>query len=141
MRLRITIFILFQVLAWTIYFNWESAPDDKVFSARYEKSIQVEEKVTGQFASASAPGSLFRLILRNDGFFTRINFDQSVENGIWSVDHKIPTLILKSAHGNRQYHIIDQSPELLQVELMGSEKYVKAENPAQNETLLYSSVR
>lgn len=134
-------FIVFQIVAWTIYFNRASVPDNRVFSENSEKVIQVEEMVAGQFAALDAPKSFFKLILRNDGFFTRINYDQSVENGIWSVDYNIPTLLLKSPQGNREYHILDQSNELLQVELMGTDIYVKTDNPEQKEPRLYSSIR
>ena len=77
MKFRLTLFLVFQVVAWTAYFNWESRVIDPDAGDIAEKVIQVEEMSANQFASISTRKELYKIILRNDGFFTKVNDDKS----------------------------------------------------------------
>ena len=82
MKFRLTLFLVFQVVAWTAYFNWETSTGDQDIAVKTEKVLRVEEMSAGQFASFGNRQEFYKLILRDDGFFTRINTDQSIENGL-----------------------------------------------------------
>ena len=109
MKFRITLFFVFQVIAWTAYFNWESEVISPNAEGIAEKVVQVEEMSTNQFTSIKTQKELYNIILRNDGFFTKINTDKSLETGLWSVNYNIPSLVLKSAMGDQKYRILDKS--------------------------------
>jgi len=140
MKFRLTIFFIFQVVAWTVYFNWETSMDGQNITVRTEKVLQVEEMSASQFASLNTRKALYKIILRNDGFFTKINADQSVENGLWALDHAIPSLVLRSPAGNQKYRIIEDSPEFIQVELMNPHDLIQTKNIEEEEPTLFSSV-
>jgi hypothetical protein len=140
MKFRLTLFFVFQIVAWTAYFNWETSTDKVDIAGKTEKVLQVEEMSTSQFASLETHKELQELILRNDGFFTRINKDQSVENGIWTVNYEIPSLNLKSPLGNKKYRILDDSDEYLQVELINAHELIQTKNTQETEPKLYSSI-
>jgi len=141
MKFRLTLFLVFQVVAWTAYFNWESEVMDPNAEGIAEKVVQVEEMSANQFASIGARMELYNIILRNDGFFTRINTDKSVENGLWSVNHSIPSLILKSPVGDQNFKILDNSKGVLQLELLNTEELLQANNTEIKERTLYSSIQ
>jgi len=140
MKFRLTLFLVFQVVAWTAYFNWETSTGDQDIAVKTEKVLRVEEMSAGQFASFGNRQEFYKLILRDDGFFTRINTDQSIENGLWSVNHEVPSLVLKSPYGNLKYQIIKDSDESIQVELMNPQKFIQTNNVQQTERKLFSSI-
>lgn len=141
MKFRLTLFFVFQVVAWTAYFNWESRVLDPDAEGIAEKVLQVEEMSANQFASIGARKELYKIILRNDGFFTKVNTDKSLENGLWDVNYNIPSLVLKSAVGDQKYKILDNSNGILQLELLNSEELLQASNTEIKERTLYSSVQ
>jgi len=140
MKFRLTLFFVFQVVAWTTYFNWETFSSGQDISGKIEKVLQVKEMSAGQFVSFGNQKELYKLILRNDGFYTLINTDQSVENGLWVVNHEVPSLILKSPKGNLKYRILDESSESIQVELMNNLEFIQTSNVQETERKLFSSV-
>jgi hypothetical protein len=141
MKFRITLFIVFQVIAWTAYFNWESEVISPNAEGIAEKVVQVEEMSTSQFTSIKTQLELYNIILRNDGFFTKINTDKSLETGLWSVNYNMPSLVLKSAVGDQKYRILDNSKGVVQLELLNSEELLQASNTEIKERTLFSSVR
>ena len=141
MKFRLTLFFVFQVVAWTAYFNWETEVINPDTEGIAEKVVQVEEMSVNQFTSISARKELYRIILRNDGFFTKVNDDKSLETGLWSVNYKIPSLVLKSAVGDQKYKILDNSKGVLQLELLNSEELLQASNTEIKERTLYSSIQ
>ena len=141
MKFRITLFFVFQVIAWTVYFNWESDVISADARGIAEKVVQVEEMSANQFASIKTQKELYKIILRNDGFFTKINTDKSLETGLWSVNYNIPSLVLKSALGDQEYRILDNTKGVIQIELLNSEELLQASNAEIKERTLYSSVQ
>jgi hypothetical protein len=141
MKFRITLFIVFQVIAWTAYFNWESEVISPNAEGIAEKVVQVEEMSTSQFTSIKTQLELYNIILRNDGFFTKINTDKSLETGLWSVNYNMTSLVLKSAVGDQKYRILDNSKGVVQLELLNSEELLQASNTEIKERTLFSSVR
>ena len=141
MKFRITLFFVFQVIAWTVYFNWESDVISADARGIAEKVVQVEEMSANQFASIKTQKELYKIILRNDGFFTKINTDKSLETGLWSVNYNIPSLVLKSALGDQEYRILDNTKGVIQIELLNSEELLQASNTEIKERTLYSSVQ
>jgi hypothetical protein len=140
MKFRLTLFFVFQVVAWTTYFNWETTSSDQDIAGTTEKVLQVKEMSAGQFVSFENHQAFYKLILRDDGFFTKINTDQSLENGLWAVNHEIPSLILKSPKGDMKYRILDKSGESIQVELMNNLEFIQTSNVQETERKLFSSV-
>ena len=141
MKFRLTLFFVFQVVAWTAYFNWESEVLNPETEGIAEKVVQVEEMSANQFASIKIRKDLYKIILRNDGFFTKVNTDKSMETGLWSVNYKVPSLVLKSAAGDQKYKILDNSKGVLQLELLNSEELLQANNTEIKERTLYSSIQ
>ena len=141
MKIRLTLFFIFQFAAWTIYFNWGTNLDGRHIAAKTERVLQIEEISSSKFASLDTRKQLYQLILRNDGFFTRIYGDRMVENGLWTVNHEIPSLFLMSPSGNRKYHIISDSRESIQVELMNPNELIQTRNTSvEEEPKLFSSI-
>ena len=141
MKFRLTLFFVFQVVAWTAYFNWESGVVDPNTEGIAEKVVQVEEMSDNQFALMGARKELYNIILRNDGFFTRINTDKSVESGLWSVNHNLPSLVLRSPAGDQKFKILDNSKGVLKLELLNAEELLQANNQEIKEQTLYSSIQ
>ncbi len=141
MKFRITLFFVFQVIAWTAYFNWDVDVVSPPVKGLTEKVMQVEEMSTNQFASIKTRKELYKIILRNDGFFTKINTDKSLETGLWSVNYNIPSIVLKSAIGDQEYRILDNTRGFIQIELLNSEELLQANNTEIKEQILYSSVQ
>ncbi|MBS0000210.1 MAG: hypothetical protein KFF73_14610 [Cyclobacteriaceae bacterium] len=104
MRLRFISFIVFQVVAWTLYFNWESPSSQK--TAATEKHLEIAEISPRTVNNNFAFENNYKLILRNDGFFIRINQDQTRQSGLWKIDHELPALLLTSPKGDHHYQII-----------------------------------
>jgi hypothetical protein len=140
MKFRFTVFIVFQVFAWTTYFNWEPGTPDQDTDRKAEKIVEILEMSSSQFASYGSENELFRIILRNDGFYTKINNNKSVENGLWIVDYNIPSLVLKMPTGNQKYKILEDSPGRLQVELINAQKLIQVNKEDEKEPKLFSSV-
>ncbi len=141
MKFRITLFFIFQVIAWTAYFNWESDVISSDAEGIAEKVVQVEEMSANQFTSIKTRKELYKIILRDDGFFTKINTDRSLETGLWSVNYNIPSLVLKSALGDQEYRILDNTKGVIQIELLNSEELLQASNTEIKERTLYSSIQ
>ena len=141
MKFRLTVFIVFQIVAWTAYFNMDTGVLDPNIEGFAEKIIQVEEMTTNQFASIETHKELYKIILRNDGFFTRVNTDKSVETGLWSVDRNIPSLVLRSPGGSQKFKILDNSGNVIQLELLKSDELLQANSREIKERTLYSSIQ
>jgi hypothetical protein len=140
MVFRLTLFFVFQVVAWTTYFNWESSSSDQEIAAATEKVLQVKEMSTGQFVSVGNQEELYKLILRDDGIFTKVNKDQSHENGLWTVNYEVPSLVLKSPRGNFKYHILGETGSSIQVKLMNQHEFIQTNSVQKGETKLFSSI-
>ena len=140
MKIRLIIFFVFQLVAWNVYFNWGTSIEKQNFAAMAERVLRIEEMTVSQFASLNTHKQLYKLILRNDGFFTRINDDESVENGLWTVNHEIPSLVLMSASGNQKYRILGDSRDLVQVELMNPNELIQTKTMEEKEPKLFSSI-
>jgi len=140
MKLRITLFIVFQIVAWMTYFNWGTPGYDRGSVGTMEKALQVEEMSVGQFTSSTAQTDLYKIILRNDGFFTRINNDQSAEYGLWSIDHQVPSLVLRMPEGDQKFRILDASNETLLLQSLNSVEPIQVANAEPKEQTLYSSL-
>ncbi len=140
MKFRLTLFLVFQIVAWTAYFNMDTGVLDPNIEGFAEKVVQVEEMSVNQFTSIEARKELYKIILRNDGFFTRINTDNSVETGLWSVNHDIPSLVLRSPVRSQNFKILDNSENVLQLELLNTDELLQANN-TEKERTLYSSVQ
>ena len=141
MKFRLTLFFAFQIVAWTVYFNMDTGVLDPDIEGFAEKVVQVEEMSANQFASIEARKELYKIILRNDGFFTRINNDNSVEAGLWSVNHDIPSLDLRSPFGSQRFKILDNSGNVLKLELFETNDLLQVNNTELKETTLYSSLQ
>jgi len=141
MKFRLTLFLVFQIVAWTAYFNMDTEVLDPNLEGFAEKVMQVEEMSANQFASIEARKELYKIILRNDGFFTRINNDESVENGLWSVNRDVPSLVLRSPVGSQKFKILDNSGNVLQLELLKTDELLQASNTEVKERTLYSSIQ
>jgi len=140
MKFRLTLFFVFQIVAWTAYFNMDTGVLDPNSEGFAEKVVQVEEMAANQFASIEARKEMYKIILRNDGFFTRINTDNSVETGLWSVNRDVPSLVLKSPVGSQKFKILDNSKSVIQLELLKTDEFLQANNTEVKERTLYSSV-
>jgi len=140
MKFRLTLFFVFQVVAWTTYFNVETTSTDQDIAGKTEKVLQVKDMSASQHVSFGKHSEFYKLILRDDGFFTKINTDKSVENGLWVVNYEIPSLILKSPEGNMKYRILDESCETIQVELMNNQELIQTSDVQETERKLFSSV-
>jgi len=138
MRSRFIAFILFQVISWTLYFNWEVSTEQKSFASL--KMVRIEDISPRTVRFPSRNENLYRLILRNDGFYTRINADQTRENGLWKVDYDIPSIILASPAGELHYRIIDHTEDWMQVKQITAKEIVKNElNTTEPERLFSAS--
>ena len=119
MKSRLLLFLVFQFFVWGFYFNWEKKDQIKASITLHE--VKVVEQDIGDLA---VYGSLihqdYRLILRNDGFFTRINPNQSTESGIWRINYDIPSIILKSPTKEYKYRILDENDDVIRITLMNS---------------------
>jgi hypothetical protein len=113
MRTRFFSFIIFQLIAWTIYFKWEIPVVQQ--SMRAEKSLEIAEISPQNVSNRFAYKNNYRLILRNDGFYTRINQDNTFESGLWKVNYDMPAIILSSPRGDNQYQIITNSNDKMNV--------------------------
>ena len=134
MRSRIIAFIVFQIVAWTFYFNWEGPANSRneVVSTS-EKSwniveIQNDEDVDSQEIEMA------RLILRYDGLFTKVNSNESIEKGVWIIDHTEPAIILKSPSRIYKYKIVNYSDEGMMMELMNQPEFTR--NSDEEDTFL-----
>ncbi len=123
MRNRIISFLVFQIIAWVLYFNWDSYQVQNDQTS--EKILQVVENPLSRLTSHQKKEFMYQLVLRNDGFFTRINPDLTKENGIWCVNYDIPSIILKSSMGEYNYRIIENTSESVQLELINAHEIAK----------------
>lgn len=126
MNLRITFFIIFQIIAWSIYLNSESDPSSPEMFSKSQMIVDILEQPNSQFASINDSNNPYKLVLRNDGFFTKINSDQSELNGLWDIDYDIPTIILKLPQGNFEYKILAESNESIELELINGLDVIQA---------------
>jgi hypothetical protein len=137
MRNRFFAFILFQVVAWAVYFNWEISSDTDSISS--QKIVLVEDFSAHNVAFHSGNGKRYQLILRDDGIYTRINDDRVVDNGLWKMDFDVPSLILASPNGEFHYQIINNADDWIQIKLINSNKIVHEEVIIPNPDRLFSS--
>lgn len=123
MRLRILVFLAFQVVAWTIYFN-----SGKKSETGLQRTLQVQE-IKGDESNARINEiDSYELVLRNDGLFTKVMDDQVVESGLWSVNYDIPSLILKSPSKEYKFKIVKYNGADLEIMLINQHEL---ENVAQ----------
>jgi hypothetical protein len=124
MRTRFFSFIIFQLIAWTIYFKWEMPAVQQPVTA--EKLLEIAEISPQNVSNSFSYNNNYRLILRNDGIYTRINQDQTFESGLWKVDYDLPAIILSSPRGDNQYQIITSSNDKMNVrKIITSEEYTR----------------
>lgn len=128
MNLRITFFIIFQIIAWSIYLNSERDPSSPEMFSKSQMTVDILEQPNSKFASISDIDNPYKLVLRNDGFFTKINPDQSELNGLWDIDYDIPTIILKLPHGDFEYKILAESNQSIELELINGLDVIQAMN-------------
>ena len=113
MRLRIVVFLILQVVAWTIYFN-----SGKIDNSRSQQTLQVKE-IKGEETSITINEiKSYALILRSDGLFTKLIENRIVESGLWSVNYDIPSLILKSPSKEYKFKIVKFNGADLEIMLM-----------------------
>lgn len=80
----------------------------------------------------------YSLILRNDGFFTRLNADQTRESGLWKVDYTEHAIILIGPWGEHRYRILDEGNDQIQVSLIGSDE-LAGKMDVKDRNMLFSS--
>jgi hypothetical protein len=138
MRTRFFSFIIFQLIAWTIYFKWEIPVVQQ--SMRAEKSLEIAEISPQNVSNRFAYKNNYRLILRNDGFYTRINQDNTFESGLWKVNYDMPAIILSSPRGDNQYQIITNSNDKMNVrKIISSEEFTRNMDETNDLKRLFSS--
>ena len=120
MRIRFISFIVFQVLAWTLYFSWEMP--GLVEKDAKQKFLNVAEVSPKQVSIQADRENIYGLLLRNDGFYTRYNHDQTLENGLWKINYELPAIILITPRGEHQYHILSNSENRMLVREVTSER-------------------
>ena len=126
MRLRILTFLVFQVVAWTIYFNSGKKNDTGL-----QRTLQVKE-IKGEASNIRINDiDSYKLVLRNDGLFTKVLNDQVVESGLWSVNYDIPSLILKSPSKEYKFKIVKYNGADLEIMLINQHE---VENVAERGT-------
>ena len=124
MRLRILFFLVFQVVAWTIYFNSGKTKDTGL-----QRTLQVKE-IKGDDSNVRFNEiDSYKLVLRNDGLFTKVMNDHVVESGLWSVNYDIPSLILKSPSKEYKFKIVKYNGADLEIMLINQHEI---ENVAEN---------
>lgn len=139
MRTKFIYFIIFQLIAWTLYFNWEGSSIQE--SATAEKLIKIAEISPKNVNNSLSDKNNYKLILRNDGFFTRVNADQTKENGLWKINYEEASLILTSSKGEFHYRILDQINDGMQVRLIQTNELARKEDqPDQNRLFSSSSL-
>jgi hypothetical protein len=137
MRSRFIVFILFQFVAWALYFNWEITSETD--NSASQKIVQIEDFSPNNVTFRSEDRNLYQLILRDDGIFTRIKSGQIVDNGLWKMDYEVPSIILASPKGEFHYQIIDNSDDRMQIKLINSNEIVNNEVIVPNPDRLFSS--
>ena len=138
MRNKLISFFIFQIIAWILFFNWEGYRYQ--YNETSEKIIQVVENPVSRITANQSNLNMYQLVLRNDGFFTRINHDLTKENGIWSINYDIPSIIFKSSMGEYNYRILENSSESIQLELINAHEIVKdRKTNKDNTTTLFSA--
>jgi len=115
---------VFQVVAWTIYFNSGKTKDTGV-----QRTLQVKE-IKGEDTNVRFNEiDSYKLVLRNDGLFTKVMNDHVVESGLWSVNYDIPSLILKSPAKEYKFKIVKYNGADLEIMLINQHEI---ENVAEN---------
>ena len=138
MRTRFISFILFQLVAWTLYFNWDMPAVNKPATA--EMLLDVAEISPQNFGNSFAFKNNYQLILRNDGLYTRINQDKTFESGLWKVDYELPALILTSPKGDNHYQIITNYKDRMHVRAINTgTEYARNLTETSELNLLFSS--
>ncbi len=101
MRLRIILFLILQIVAWSLYFK-----SGRESEAGSQHTLQVREIKGGEADAEINEIDSYRLVLRNDGLFSKLIEDEIVESGLWSVNYDIPSLILKSPLNEYKFKIV-----------------------------------
>jgi hypothetical protein len=137
MRTRFIYFIVFQIIAWTFYFNWDYSTVQKPeFS---QKLIKVAEISPSYVTNEIRKDQNYELILRNDGFFTRLYTDQTQENGLWKINYEGPSIILTSPQGEYHYRILEQENDRILVRLIQSNELARKEDEMKRNQLFSST--
>ena len=125
MKKNIIAFIIFQFVAWTLYFNWEGPENlqNEIVSTA-EKSWDVIE-IQNDNKDISEEIEMAKLILRYDGLFTKVNSNESVEKGVWIIDHTEQAIILKSPSRIYKYKIVNYSEEGMMMELLNQPEFTR----------------
>jgi hypothetical protein len=116
MRARFVYFIIFQLVAWTFYFNWEDSSIQESITS--QKLVKVAEVSSRNVSYGLSDNLNYELILRNDGFFTRLNAGRVQESGLWKINYEEPSIILTSAKGEYHYRILEQLNDRMEVRLV-----------------------
>ena len=116
MRTRFVYFIIFQIIAWTFFFNWEDSSMQETVTS--QKLVKVAEVSSRNISNSLSDNHNYQLILRNDGFFTKLNADRVQENGLWKINYDESSIILTSAKGEYHYRILEQFTDKMEVRLV-----------------------
>jgi hypothetical protein len=119
MRLRIFFFLVIQVVAWTIYFN-----AGKTNNPGSQRTLEVKEIKGEDIDGRISEIESYKLVLRNDGLFTKLNDDHITESGLWSVNYDIPSLILKSPSKEYKFKIVKYNGADLEMMLINQHEIV-----------------
>jgi hypothetical protein len=138
MRLRILVFLVFQIVAWTIYFN-----SGKIKETGLQRTLQVKE-IKGEENNVRINEiDSYKLVLRNDGLFTKVMNDHVVESGLWSVNYDIPSLILKSPSKEYKFKIVKYNGADLEIMLINQHEIENVAERGNKKAMdkLFSSIK
>lgn len=83
-----------------------------------QKLVKVAEVSSRNISNSLSDNHNYQLILRNDGFFTKLNADRVQENGLWKINYDESSIILTSAKGEYHYRILEQFTDKMEVRLV-----------------------
>ncbi len=138
---RIFIFIMFQLVAWWLYFDWNKETVDT--TTMNQRVMQVHEVSNVSYANNSVSSGHYQLILRNDGVFTKMNNGRMKESGLWTINYDIPSIVLTSPVASYKYRILENEGNNLELELINAHEILEMKNKSlrdENKALFSSSV-
>lgn len=138
MRLRILVFLILQIVAWSLYFK----PGNET-TAGSQNTLQVREIKGDDSENAINEIDSYRLVLRNDGLFSKMIEGQIVESGLWSVNYDIPSLILKSPLTEYKFKIVKFNGADLEIMLINQHELRNITESGSKKSMekLFSTIR
>ena len=130
MRLRILLFLVLQVVAWSLYFK--SGGESESGS---QHTLQVREIKGGEAEVNINEIDSYRLVLRNDGLFSKLIENKIVESGLWSVNYDIPSLILKSPLKEYKFKIVKFNGADLEIMLINQHELQNVAERGNNKSM------